>query len=598
MKSRLIVLLVVMCASSSVPAQEGAASGAPAGTWRGAIELPNGALDIAVTLEQVEGEWSGTIDIPAQGLRGFELSAVTIEPPRVHFEMQGIPGAPAFEGTLSESGQSIAGTFTQGQASLPFSLERTTDDEVEEELVVPATPVPGEGLAGDWMGALDVGPMDLRLALQVSAAGDDKWSATLDSVDQGTQMNVDSITLKAGVVELSIHSIGASYKGTMNEDGSAIDGTWSQGGRDLPLTLNRLAEPFALKRTQTPQPPFPYEATDVTFRNEKAKIDLAGTLVIPDGDGPFPAVVFVTGSGPQDRDEALMGHKPFLVVADHLARRGIASLRYDDRGFGASGGNHLQSTVGDFATDVESALAFLAEQPAIDHDATGIFGHSEGGLSAVIVASRNEDVDFLVLAAPPGEPLDALLMRQTEAMLRQQGIVDDPLLERVLAMQAEDIEMITDASLTEDELRHKLKDVGENRLAELSAAEAEQIGYNSAAIEAGIAQTTNPWFRSLLRENPAPYIEKVKVPVLALFGERDIQVDASVNAPIVEAALAAAETEDYEVHVLEELNHLFQHAETGAISEYRMIEETFAPEALELISDWITSRFGNELAGP
>lgn len=377
----------------------------------------------------------------------------------------------------------------------------------------------------------------------------------------------------------------------MNEDGSAIEGTWSQGGRELPLTLYRLAEPFALNRPQNPKPPFPYESREVTFRNEPAGIRLAGTLIIPDGESPFPAVLFVTGSGPQDRDESLMGHKPFLVIADDLARRGIASLRYDDRGAGGSEGNHMQSTVKEFATDVEAALGFLVAQPEVDRNAIGILGHSEGGLSAPMVAARNEEVDFLVLLAPPGEALVSLLMRQATDMLRLEGELDDALIERALVMQAEDLALISDPSIDDETLRATLRASAESRREQFTAAEAAQLQFDERMIEAGIEQATTPWFRSLITEDPAAYLETIRVPVLALFGERDIQVAAEVNAEILEASLRAAGNEDYEVYILPGLNHLFQHAETGAISEYGTIEETFSPDALELIGDWITTRY-------
>jgi uncharacterized protein len=461
------------------------------------------------------------------------------------------------------------------------------------EVVGAAPPaVPGEGPAGDWLGSLDLGQLELRLALHVEAAADGTLTAVLHSVDQSARIPLDSLVVEERTWRLTAEGIGAAFTGTMNADGSAVDGTWSQGGRSLPLRLARLAEPFALARPQHPQPPLPYASRDIVFRNEAAGIALAGTLVVPPGDGPFPAVVFVTGSGPQDRDETLFGHKPFLILADHLARRGIASLRYDDRGFGDSEGDHMGSTVADFAADAAAALAFLATQPKIDRDGLGILGHSEGGLAAPRVAAGNAEVDFLVLLAPPGEPLDAMVLRQERDALRQRG-AEDELVERATARQAAILALLVDDSLATDEVTARLRAQAAERGEHFSAAEIALLG-DDAAVEAAIRVGVTPWFRSLLREDPAVHLRAVRVPVLALFGETDVQVAAEVNAPLVERALAAAGNEDYEVRLLPGLNHFFQHSASGAVAEYGRIEETIAPQALDLVGDWIGERFAGE----
>lgn len=609
----LLVLAVLALASSALANSALAQPAGAAGSWSGAIELPGAELGVVVVLELADGSWSGAIDIPAQGLSGFALSDVTVGDSRLRFAMAGIPGEPTFDGELSATGDAIAGTFTQGPQSFPFKLRRTPaeGDAAEAEPAdadaaeaepagesAPAPPaVPGEGPVGDWMGTLDVGPMELRLALRVEAAEDGTLSAVLHSIDQGARIAVDTLVVEERAWRLTAGSIGATFTGTMNADGSAVDGTWSQGGQSLPLRLHRLAEPFALARPQHPQPPFPYESRDVDFRNEAAGIRLAGTLVVPPGEGPFPAVVLVTGSGPQDRDETLFGHKPFLVLADHLARRGVASLRYDDRGFGASEGDHMGSTVTDFASDAAAALAFLAAQPKIDRDALGILGHSEGGLAAPRVAAGNAEVDFLVLLAPPGEPLDALVLRQGRDTFRQRGIGED-LIDRAMAIEAENLALLADESRATDALQETLRARAALRGERFSADELALLGLDDAAVETGISLSSTAWFRSLLREDPAVHLKAVDVPVLVLFGENDVQVVAEVNAPLVEQALAAAGNEDFEVRLLPGLNHLFQRSASGAVSEYALIEETFAPEALEMIGDWIDERFGGERAEP
>ncbi|HEV8581302.1 MAG TPA: alpha/beta fold hydrolase [Thermoanaerobaculia bacterium] len=455
----------------------------------------------------------------------------------------------------------------------------------------PEKPVAGEGAVGEWLGTLEVGPTKLRLALHVEKKGDGGLAATLDSIDQGgAKIPVDEAVFEHGKLRLTLKAIGGSYEGTLNVDGSALQGVWSQGGRQLPLTFQRREEAFALNRPQHPQGPFPYEIREVTFRSEAGNIKLAGTLLVPPGKGPFPAVALVSGSGPQDRDETLMGHKPFLVIAGALARRGIASLRWDDRGAGASEGDHMGSMVNDFAADAQAAVAFLRSRPEVNGSAIGIVGHSEGGLIGPMVAAADPAVGFLVLLAPPGEPLRSLLTRQTGALLRLQGL-DEKLIERSLAAQAEDLALIADSSLTVDRLQEKLKALADSHRQQFTAEERTRLGVDGDAVERGIRISTTAWFRSLIRQDPAVYLRSVKVPVLVLFGEKDFQVDPGVNAEAVRAALAAGGNRDHEVRSLPGLNHLFQHAKTGGMEEYGTIEETFAPEALSMIGDWIAARF-------
>jgi uncharacterized protein len=586
----LSTFLMLATTALAAPAAE------PAGRWKGAIELPGGGqLEIIVALTRGGDQaWTGTIDIPAQNLRGFALSAVAVEGARVHFEMSGVPGQPTFEGALADSGDAIAGTFQQGPQTLRFSLERTTAEAAPDSPPAPtpaAKPVPGEGAAGEWLGTIDAGPVKLRLALHVEKKSDGSLGALLDSVDQGAKIAVDAVIFEGGKLRLDLKAIGASYEGTLNGDGSALEGVWSQGGQQRPLTFHRLEKAFAgVNRPQMPKGPFPYESREVTFQSGAGDVRLAGTLLLPQGKGPFPAVALVTGSGPQDRDESLMGHKPFLVIADALARRGIASLRWDDRGTGASGGDHMGSTVDDFAADARAAVAFLRSRPEVKSSAIGIVGHSEGGLTGPMVAVADSSVAFLVLLAPPGEPLKSLLMRQTRDLYRLQGL-DQKLIDRALAAQAEDLELIADPALTVDQIQEKLRASAKIRRQQFTDEERARLGVDSEMIEQSIRVSTTPWFRSLIRQDPAVYLRGVKIPVLALFGEKDFQVEPRVNAEAVRAALTAGGNPNHEVRSLPGLNHLFQHAGTGSIEEYSTIEETFAPEALDTIGNWIGARF-------
>jgi len=457
---------------------------------------------------------------------------------------------------------------------------------------LPAKPVPGEGAAGEWLGILDVGAAKLRLGLHLEKKEDGSLGAILDSIDQGAKIPVEAAVFEHRALRLDLKAIGASYDGALNADGSVLEGTWSQSGQKLPLQFHRLEQAFALRRPQLPQGPFPYATREVTFRSEAGNVRLAGTLLLPAGKGPFPAVALVSGSGPQDRDETMMGHKPFLVLADALARRGIASLRWDDRGTAASEGDHFGSTLDDFAADARAAVAFLRSCPEVNRNAVGIAGHSEGGLIAPIVAAADtpeKSVAFLVLLAPPGEPLRSLLPRQARASYRLQGL-DPALLDRALAAQSEDLATIADPAVTDGRLEEILRERAAVRRKQFTDEERAQLRIDAAAIERGIQAAKTAWFRSLVRQDPAVYLRQVKIPVLALFGDKDLQVDAQVSSEGVRAALAAAGNPAAEVHILPGLNHLFQHAKTGGIDEYATIEETFAPEALAMIGDWIIAR--------
>jgi uncharacterized protein len=452
-----------------------------------------------------------------------------------------------------------------------------------------ATPPLAAQAAGEWLGNLDAGAAKLRLGLHVEARSDGSLTAVLDSLDQGAKIPIDTVTFESGTLRFAIQSIGAAYEGALKAGGSAVEGVWSQSGRKLPLTFNRVEKPVVLNRPQNPRPPFPYQSIEVAFRSAAGDVRLAGTFVVPAGKGPFPAVALVTGSGPQDRDETLMGHKPFLVIADALARRGIASLRWDDRGAGESAGDNLGSTLDDFVADTRAAVAFLRARPEVDRNAVGIVGHSEGGLIAPLAAAADRSVAFLVLLAPPGEPIRSLLQHQARDLYRLQG-VDPKLIDRVVAVGAEDFALAADPALPSGELRKKLRARVESRRNQFTAEERAALRVDPNVIEEMIQVETSAWFRSLIRQDPAVPLRAVKVPVLALFGEKDLQVEPRENAGLVRAALAAGNP-DHEEKILPGLNHLFQHARTGAPGDYGTIEETFAPEALTAIGDWIGARW-------
>ena len=331
----------------------------------------------------------------------------------------------------------------------------------------------------------------------------------------------------------------------------------------------------------------------MTYENAAAGITLAGTLTMPSSQGPHPAVVLISGSGAQDRDEALMGHKPFLLLADHLTRRGIAVLRYDDRGVGGSGGNTMRATLQDNATDVEAAITFLKTRSEIDAARIGLIGHSEGGWVSPLVAMTSDDVTFIVMLAGPGVTAENLLYAQQEALLKQAGVSSD-YIEGNAMISKEVFDILReddDPEAVNAELMRRVEVLKENATsAQRSGIEQVMTSISPEQWEQQIRTMATPWFRGLLNYDPTEALHELDVPVLALIGELDLQVPPGQNIPALEEAFANGNATDYTVRELPQLNHLFQTATTGAITEYARIEETMSPVVLEIISDWILER--------
>jgi pimeloyl-ACP methyl ester carboxylesterase len=357
-------------------------------------------------------------------------------------------------------------------------------------------------------------------------------------------------------------------------------GTWYQSGAEVPAVFELRDAPLVLARPQEPAPPFPYEVIDVRFEN--GAISLAGTLAVPEGEGPFPAVVFTSGSGSQDRDETIVGHKPFLVLSDAFALAGIASLRFDDRGIGDSTGDPVGATTADLATDTAAAVQFLADDGRFN--SIGIVGHSEGGIIGPMVANASDLIDSVVLLAGPGLPGLDVLLRQTEDLMRVEGAP-----EADIAWQTSwrrEIMEVSASSAPADDAAEAIRSIVDAALENPPADVTETLDPSMA--DQFVTAFTDPWMRFFLAYDPAPALEDLDIPVLALIGSLDVQVSAEENIPALEAALAG--NGDATVSDLEGLNHLFQNAETGAVSEYTRIEETFSPEAIDLITTWILER--------
>ncbi len=444
--------------------------------------------------------------------------------------------------------------------------------------------IDNKSVTGSWMGKINTGAISLRVVFNLSITGNDSLIATLDSPDQGAKdIKLGRVTLAGDSLKISAALLRAEYKGAIRND-TLIEGTWTQAGATFPLILTKLKNVFTLDRPQEPRPPYPYKSEDITFNNSKFNITLAGTLTIPEGKGPFPAAILITGSGPQNRNEELMGHKPFLVIADYLTRHGIAVLRYDDRGVGKSQGNYLSATSADLATDADAAFDFLKEVPDINPGEIGLIGHSEGGLIAPIVASTNHSIAFIVSLAGPGINGEKIIIRQAEDISRLMGISE---------------KMIKENMETNKKLYEVLKKEKDNKLAEEKIIALyreilrkekkpdEEIQKNVTKLKASFGESSYTWFRYFITTDPSVFWKKVKCPVLALDGEKDLQVSAAQNLPAIEKALRSSGNNKVKTVLLPDLNHLFQHCKTGLPSEYSNISETFSPEALKIITDWI-----------
>ena len=439
-----------------------------------------------------------------------------------------------------------------------------------------------QGFEGVWWGTLQAGAQRLRVVFRLQRDADGQLRGTIDSLDQAaTGIPISEITVEGNTIRVRSDAVQGEFVGALSEDGKQIVGTWKQGGQELPLTLTR-GEPPTPKRPQEPKPPFPYRTEEVRIPHLKERFELAGTLTIPEGKPPFPAIVFFTGSGAQNRDQEVFGHKPFLVLADYLTRAGYATLRMDDRGVGGSGGDMRTATTLDFADDALSGVRYLQKRKEIDRKRIGLLGHSEGALVCAIAAAKApREVAFLIMLAGTGVPGEQILYRQAELMSRKAGLAE-PLIERNRALQQRVFEI-----LKRERDDAKAQDAIYEAMLQSLGAGANLPENQKAALRAQAANYISPWFRAFITLDPAPYLRKVRCPVLALNGELDLQVDPEQNLPAIERALREGGNKRITIRRLPNLNHLFQKARTGLITEYTEIEETFNPNALEAIRKWL-----------
>jgi dienelactone hydrolase len=575
----LLALAALLTATLALPAN---GQGAPdiAGAWHGAVASPQGEITLVLHVTRGEdGALGARIENFSQNPGNpADVTEITAADGRLVWRVAQINAS--YEGTWDEAAQQWKGTFNQGRA-LPLNLSMGAP---------PPRPVIA-GLDGVWVGIIERNGARLRQVLSVRTVEQGTF-ALYSSPDQLVNgVPVADLAREGQAVSLSVFGGLSKFAGALSDDGTQLTGTWTSPSQpEVTMTFTKATEEALAarrnpNRPQNPTEPFPYKAEEVAFDNPAAPgVRLAGTLTLPEGEEPFPAAIMLTGSGPQDRDEALMGHKPFAVIADHLTRSGIAVLRFDDRGTAKSTGNYAAATSPDHASDANAAFAWLATRPEIRRDAIGFVGHSEGGITAPTAMASNDDVAYFVSMAGPGTSLVELLLSQRRLLTTQMGLSQAEIDRQEPVMRA-----IFQA---------------------IAAADTPQAGYDAALAvltpEAKTAlgmpvemdgalvvrQVSEPWLQYLLKYDPVPNLARIEVPVLAMNGSLDLQVPPKENLAVFREALK--DNPDVTIVELPGLNHLFQTARTGALGEYRDIEETFSPAALELISDWIRERFVEE----
>ncbi|WP_420479049.1 alpha/beta hydrolase family protein [Brevundimonas sp. FT23028] len=432
--------------------------------------------------------------------------------------------------------------------------------------VAPAQASPD--ITGAWEGRISVGGQSIRIVFNVAADG----ATTMDSPDQGARGIPATSAVEGRTVRFTVPAIGGRFEGLLADDGRSLTGALAQGGMNVPLVMQRGEIAAGASRPQTPQPPFPYRSEEVVVPTPTPGVQLAGTLAVPEGAGPFPAVLLITGSGQQDRDETVFDHKPFLVLADALSRRGVAVLRVDDPGVGGSTDRAGQSTTADFAVDAGAAFDWLVARPETADTRVGLLGHSEGGTIAPMVAQTDPRVAFVVLLAGPSVR-GAEVMTEQSRRMQTAARIDPAVVDGNVAIQARIMAAIAAHPDDGDGAARAVRD-------SLSGVDVPPQLLDQAA---GWAATD--WARWFIAHDPQPSLRALRVPVLAIYGGKDVQVPAEQNATALRAVLPSAE-----IVVLPNLNHLMQPAGTGLPAEYRTIETTLDPEALKTIVDWVAAR--------
>lgn len=542
-----------------------------AGTWKGLLETPQGKLEVVLRITTGPEGYTTVMDSPDQGLSNLPTSATTFEDGRLTVIADRLNMV--YEGIME--GDRIKGNMVQSGYRMPLDLEKEKDARVSIIKEMEGDPT------GTWNGVLDFGRQKLRIVFHIKKTGDG-YSATMDSPDQGAKdIPATQTTFTDGVLKITESTSRMIFEGTI--EGDRITGTFTQGGR-IPLVLARGAA--VINRPQEPMPPYPYNAEDIKFENKEAGITLAGTFTYPKEGKKFPAVVLLTGSGAQNRNEEVYLHKPFLVLADYLTRNGIAVLRFDDRGTAESEGDYRSATLQDFATDASAAVDYLKTRQEVDRKKIGFLGHSEGASIMLIAGAGRKDMAFYVSLAGSGVKGYEISKDQRRRFSQAQGIPPEAIEinESFHALITEVLEEygIEDLDADMDEMTEEVLSAAHPQIAMTPGIEG--------TVRGALRELGSPEMFSFTMYDPARDLKKIRRPILALYGEKDWQVSPDLNA----GGLKLRYDGDLTVKVYPDLNHLFQHSNTGSPAEYGTIEETISTEVLENIAAWINKKTKNK----
>lgn len=442
------------------------------------------------------------------------------------------------------------------------------------------------GFTGIWEGKINAGA-EVRIIFQISYDAANKPVATMGVPGQGLRDVSTTVDIDGDSIHIGIAQFHSKYSGLLR--GDSITGTFHQG-IPLPLNLNKVTSVAEKVRPQTPVPPFPYKTEDLVYTNSDKSITYGATITIPPGKGPFPAAILLTGSGQQNRDEEILGHKPFAVIADHLTRKGIIVLRVDDRGMGQTTGDIFSATTRDFADDALVSLNYLLNRKEVDKSKVGLVGHSEGGMIAQLIAAERKDLSFIIMLAAPGEKTLKLMNDQNEAILTKAGLPVS-YISAYLSLYNDILTTVLETDNTQ--AFEKVKTVVDNWTAKTAAnivvatTGIKDDRSKTEFINRFVSQLGNPWFRYFLSYDPAPTVKNISAKVLAVNGSSDIQVLSKQNLAGIEGALKKSSSKSYEIKEFPGLNHLFQECKACTVAEYSELDQTISPALLEYISSWL-----------
>lgn len=429
-----------------------------------------------------------------------------------------------------------------------------------------------------WFGILEGASLPLNLHFE--SRNDSIFPILYSPMQGGEKIVPSSFRITTDSLFINVKSLNFEGKWVYNRVDSTFSGQIKQYGNKLNINLKPCDGIFEIKRPQTPKKPFSYIEEEVQIENTADNVDLSGTLTYPVEGNVFATIILITGSGAQNRDEEIFQHKPFMVIADYLTCQGMAVLRCDDRGFGKSSGD-INSTTLDFANDVEAMLNFLQSHPKIKNSKIGLVGHSEGGLIASIVASRNKDVAFIILLAGPGLDGKETLLLQNKKICQIGGMADSLINKRL-----EILEEIFELSVggEDKDMLLKINEIVKKHT--INKQERKALGFSPKEVLIMNSQLQNRWMKTFISLNPCPYLENVECPILALNGEKDCQVLPIENT----TAISKCTNGNAETMILPNLNHLFQNCTIGSVNEYMTIEETFSEKVMEIITEWIKKK--------